>query len=150
MERLKQTEEHDIWIARVERPFTFASPLNGSDFTLLLVVSDTSITDDERNFVSDEIIRQGCRYAVCWGHECSRWDDSIDWSEMSRYPDFKSPDERFVMTTWHEDESLDEVVEFLRWNTAFNHYDTERVLVLILGGDADVEEELRSSLQNKY
>ncbi len=150
MERLKQTEDHDVWIARVERPYAFASPFGGSDFTLLLVASDASITDAEREFVCDEIIRQGCRYAVCWGHECALWDHSIDWSEMSRFPDFKSPDERFVMTTWHEDVPLEEAIENLRWATGFDDYDTERVLVLILGGDAIVEESVRSAVVNVY
>ncbi len=150
MKRLKQTADLDIWFGRIERPYELVSPFEGNHFSLLLVIADSSITIDERSAVSDQIVQQGCRYAVCWGHDCSLWDDSIDYSSMSRFPDFVTPDEHFIMTTWHEDDSLSDVIEYLRWNTMFDDYITQRALIVILGGDANLESEVRTELQSQY
>ena len=47
------------------------------------------------------------------GHECSIWDDALDWSylEFCNY-DLPEDDDYNLMTTWHEDQTLDEVIEF--------------------------------------
>jgi len=51
---------------------------------------------------------------LAWGHECSVWDDAVDWANVSEF-DFKTiPPERFVMTTWHENETMEEVFWFAK------------------------------------
>jgi len=150
MLQITKTDKHDLWISQRERPFLFSTPFGGEDFVLLLVVADPTITDDERDAVSTEIVRQGCRYAVCTGHQCSRWDDSIDFAFLATSPDFSPPDEKFVMTTWHESEPLDEVAHYFRWNTTFDQYIPEHYLVLILGGDADTARQIRSAVENSF
>ncbi len=92
----------DIRFECLERPFEFCSPFEGEDFVLLLFVKDTTITPAEQASLSNQMIRQGCRYAVCAGHHCSTWDDSIDMAFLGTDANFNPPDERFVMTTWHE------------------------------------------------
>ena len=70
------------------------------------------VSNDWRNRVSDWLVAAGCLYMLAWGHDCSGWDDAVDWSSISAF-DFKPiPPERFVMTTWHEDESIEEVFWF--------------------------------------
>lgn len=45
--------------------------------------------------------------------ECSIWDDALDYSylEFCNY-DLPEDDDYNLMTTWHEDQTLDEVIEF--------------------------------------
>ena len=105
MERVAQSEAFDLWFDRIDRPYSFTSPFSGKDFVLMMVVADPSVTETERADFSDQIIQAGCRYAVCAGHDCSRWDDSIDLAYIATHPNFCPPDERFVMTTWHQNES---------------------------------------------
>jgi hypothetical protein len=70
------------------------------------------VSNDWRNRVSDWLVAAGCLYMLAWGRECSVWDDAVDWANISAF-DFKPiPPERFVMTTWHENESMEEVFWF--------------------------------------
>ena len=49
---------------------------------------------------------------MAWGIECSKWDDSVDYANMEAFGYGDVPDESFVVTTWHEDEPLEEVFWF--------------------------------------
>ena len=49
---------------------------------------------------------------MAWGIDCGSWDDSVDMALLEKF-DFKgTPEECCVMTTWHPNESLEEVF----WN----------------------------------
>lgn len=142
--------EYDLWLEQLARPFWFSSPFGGQDFALLLVIADSAITDEDRNALSKEIVHQGCRYAVCTGAQCSQWDDSIDLAFLATSPDFVPSDERFVMTTWHEDEPLEDVIHFFRTRTAFDNFTPNHFLVLILGGDDQTKQAVSSALESGF
>ena len=150
MLQITKTDEYDLWFEQTNRPFLFSTPFGGQDFALLLVIADLAITDDERDAVSKEVVRQGCRYAVCTGHQCSRWDDSIDLVFLATSPDFSPPDDKFVMTTWHEGESLEGVAHYFRWNTVFDEFSPQHYLVLILGGDAETARQVRLAIEKWF
>lgn len=150
MFQITKTDEYDLWVSQVCRPFKFSMPFDGQDFALLLVVADRAITDDERDAVSKEIILQGCRYAVCTGHQCSNWNDSIDHAFLGSSPDFSPPAERFVMTTWHEDEPLEDVVHYFRCCTTFDEFIPQHFFVLILGGDAGTVGQVRLAIEKHF
>lgn len=42
-------------------------------------------------------------WVVAWGVECSSWDDSVDMAILEQFDFGDIPEDRFVMTTWHED-----------------------------------------------
>lgn len=134
MRQLLHRDEVDLWLSCIKRPYHFVSPFRGSDFALLLVVLDPEINLEERTGVSREIIRENCRYAVCFGVDCSRWDDSIDWVHLETDDSYNPPDDRLVMTTWHEEEPLDEVVKWFRWATTFDSFIPGKFLVCLIGG----------------
>lgn len=81
----------------------------------------------------------GCRYAVCSGYECSKWDDAIDWAFLLPSDDFNPPDEKFVMTSWHADESIPEVAEFFVRNTAFDNYIPTNFVLVAVGRDPSID-----------
>ena len=128
----------EVKLVQTIRPFEYASPYSGEEHTLLVCVADASVTDGERAKVSTEIIAAKCRYAVCWGYECSAWDTAIDWAYIETDENFSPPDETFVMTTWHEDESVEDAIDFWWMNTWFDDYESTRLAVLVIGGDSDL------------
>ena len=77
-----------------------------------VVVLDGEYSGEWQNEVSDWLIRRGCLYMLAWGPNCSSWDDSVDWANLQEFDFGDIPDHRFVMTTWHEDETLESVLWF--------------------------------------
>jgi hypothetical protein len=150
MLQITKTDEYDLWFSQMDRPFLFSTPFGGWNFALLLVITDPAITNYERDAVSKEVVQQGCRYAVCTGYQCCRWDDSIDFAFLATSPDFSPPDEKFVMTTWHEEEPLEDVAHYIRWNTAFDKFIRQHYLVLILGGNAGTARQVRSAIEKWF
>lgn len=75
------------------------------NFKAILVIED-DVTPEWQAKVSDWLVRNGCRYMMAWGRKCSEWDDSVG-DANSRVFDYREiPDDKFVMTTWHDRDSL--------------------------------------------
>jgi hypothetical protein len=145
VEQILAAKSRSVWATKLDRPFDLTSPFAGEEFACLLVVRDTSITGQEQASLSELLVAQGCRYAVCIGHECSSWDTSIDTAYIATDANFDPPDSTLVMTSWHEDESIEEVAEFFFLCTCFDDFDPCRFLVLCLGGDDASFEEVRDA-----
>jgi hypothetical protein len=77
----------------------------------VLVIED-AVSDGWQALVSDWLVASGCLYMVAWGRDCSSWDDSVDYANLSHFDHGEIPDDAFVMTTWHTDESLSETFRF--------------------------------------
>jgi hypothetical protein len=94
-----------------------------------VVVLEGIYSVDWQNSVSRWLVDSGCLYMMAWGEGCSSWDDSVDWANIDEFPN-GIPDDQFVMTTWHEEESLDEVFWFA--GHCANHGDVDLADTLIL------------------
>lgn len=68
--------------------------------------------------MSKWLVDADCLYMMAWGHECSLWDDAVDLANIDKFGLGEIPDRHFVMTTWHDRESLKEVFWFAK-NSAF-------------------------------
>lgn len=64
--------------------------------------------------ISDWLVRSGCLYMMAWGDNCSAWDDSVDIAKLEHFDYGDIPEDRDVMTTWHTEDSLDEVLSFAK------------------------------------
>jgi hypothetical protein len=83
--------------------------LNGiRQFRAVVFVRET-VTNDWRNRVSEWLVDAGCLYMLARGEDCSVWDDAVDWANIDAVHSRPIPPERFVMTTWHEEETIEEV-----------------------------------------
>ena len=138
----------EAWVSRVDRPYRFLSPFDGGEFALLLVVGDVDITPDEQRALSEEVVRQGCRYAVCVGRQCSTWDDSID--AVGVVDEIEGRVAPWVMTTWHEHEPLDDVVDFFADLTEIANRPPERFAVLVVGGHDQLENDARRATDRRF
>jgi hypothetical protein len=101
-----------IFVCRLARPYFFASPIAGQEYAAWIISNDSNQTSPEAASIARALVASGCRYAVCSGYQCSQWDDAVDFAFLFSSPDLNPPDERFVMTSWHEKESIEEVAVF--------------------------------------
>lgn len=95
----------------------------------IVVIIEAEVDNIWRARVSDWLVRSGCLYMMAWGADCSAWDDAVDLANLEQF-DYQVPDDRSVMTTWHEDETLQEV--FLFAKTCANHSTVEIGHTLLL------------------
>ncbi|WP_341888544.1 hypothetical protein [Variovorax sp. YR752] len=79
-----------------------------------VVIIDEEVSIEWRDDVSNWLVNSGCLYMMAWGLDCSLWDDSVDWANMGQFPFKDIPEDRFVVTTWHAREPLDEVFDFCK------------------------------------
>jgi hypothetical protein len=124
------------------KPYRFAHPFVGEDYALLLYVAATDVSAEEQTEISEAIVASGCRYAVCYGHRCSTWDDSIDLASI----DAGKEEASFVMTSWHEEDTPDDVAFFFHHNTAFDDFTAERKGLFILGSNSKIEAALETAV----
>lgn len=78
----------------------------------VVVIVEAEVSQQWQAETSDWLVRAGCLYMMAWGRECSSWDDSVDWALLDAFRFGDVPPERFVRTTWHEHETLDDVFFF--------------------------------------
>ena len=106
------------------------------------------LSPQQQEDLSTRIVRQGCRYAVCAGVGCSSWDDAIDMVLVMDEIDGRPGP--FVMTTWHEDESIQDVAEYFALNTRFDDWVPERFVVLVVGGASELEVKVRAAVEEAF
>jgi hypothetical protein len=74
-------------------------------FLLFVALDAAGIAEERIRKVSRRLIDQGCVGLCVWGNECERVHDTFD---LERGPD--ENDTHVVMTTWHDEESLEEAL----------------------------------------
>ena len=100
-----------------------------------IVVINGECSPEWQDEVSRWLVESGCLYMMAWGPNCSDWDDTVDHAVRVAYPGPETPDDKFVMTTWHADESLEEVFWFAQFCAQFSYNDVElpRALIAHIG-----------------
>ena len=96
-----------------------------------IVVLDADYSPDWQNEVSDWLVGSGCRYMMAWGPNCTIWDDSVDFADLEARS-FEDDDSKFVMTTWHDDESLEDVFWYSQFCANFSYDDVELINAIIV------------------
>lgn len=92
-----------------------AIPAVEGQFVLFLACDGTNLPDEELRAFSVAMLERGIAYLVAWGPDCSRVHYRFDLAEVDRDIDLglEGPS---VMTSWHEDESLEEAFYFFLFN----------------------------------
>ncbi|HLA71012.1 MAG TPA: hypothetical protein VK624_05840 [Steroidobacteraceae bacterium] len=119
-------------------PYSFRSPIPGQEFAAW-IIGDDSLSSDGKLQVARELIGQGCRYAVCSGTDGSAWDDAVDLAYIESHPDNSRDSTEFVMTTWHDDESMEDIAAFFALNTTFDDFVPRLYVVVGVGGATPVD-----------
>lgn len=108
--------KRELFLLAVRDPIEAGAALLEKDgyfaghFVALLVCDARLYPVTSLSRLARRLLDAGCVYFCCWGPECDRVHDIID----REYASGISSDgrEATVMTTWHEDESLEEAAWF--------------------------------------
>jgi hypothetical protein len=113
-------------------------PFGGETFVSMIWAADGTAGETDRTTVVRTLIDTGCRYIVCGGVNCEQWHDDADlvWVNLDLQSDPSRSEMPFVMTTWHNGESVDEVAVFAADCTNFDEHDFRSYVVLIVGEDS--------------
>lgn len=114
-----------------------------------VVILDAAYTDEWQDEVSRWLVDSGCLYMMAWGPGCSSWDDSVDHAMRQKYLPDQASEHQFVMTTWHDDETLEEVFWFCQF-CAFDPYGLIEHTLIVHVGNADKEAELLGLFEKSY
>jgi hypothetical protein len=93
-------------------PGSTAPDLTGTSPFKAVLVAECEVTPEWRFQVCDWLVRSGCLYAMAWGSQGEAWHDDVDLAHIAMFKYEPAPDDKFVMTTWHDGEPLSEVFWF--------------------------------------
>ena len=109
-----------------------------------IIVADQPVDADWRILVASWLIRSGCLYAIAWGTDCEAWHDDVDEALLVAF-DFKEiPDDRHIMTTWHNDKPLSEAFWFAGFCALHPTVDLDQTLVVHIAPEEREAEILRT------
>ena len=111
-----------------------------------VVVLEGTYSPEWQDEVSRWLIDSGCRYMLAWGPDCSSWDDSVDYASIIKHLPDGAPDNQFVMTTWHENQTLEDVFWQAQFNAQFSYDDVELTNALIIDISGNGREEWMKAL----
>ena len=100
-------------------------------------VADIAADAKRHEGVARWLDQSGARYFCAWGVQCSQWHDAVDWAQIEAWPD-DMPDDQFCMTTWHENEPIEDMMYFAR--ACSGYYDgswNDRIAIIHLSATED-------------
>ena len=101
-------------------------------FKAILCIED-DVQSQWRSKVSRWLVRVGCLYAMSWGRSCSEWDNSIDDANLEAFDYGEIPEDKLVVTTWHDDEPLSDVIWFSVHTARHSSVELRETLFLHIG-----------------
>jgi hypothetical protein len=109
--RRATSTERALYLARVEDVEHWPDHLDAPKphFVVFLAMDATALDASRILELGKTLLAQGMVYLCAWGPDCERVHDLFDQAEVERGT---STDDAFLMTTWHDDESLDEALGF--------------------------------------
>jgi hypothetical protein len=125
----------------IEKHGDFLSPFD-DPYRLIVICNDKEMENCDIERISDQITETPVTLVAAWGSKCSYWDDAIDWSYIAKNIALGS-DVRHVTTTWHENESIPDVLEFVRELHTDGDMARENIHLVVIGSGLVPLEELK-------
>lgn len=94
------------------------------------MIAELATSQGWRNDIASWIVQSGCLYFIAWGVECEAWHDTVDWTVLQRFDFGDIPDDKFVMTTWHDKEPLAEALWFAGHSASHPDIDLQETVIL--------------------
>lgn len=110
----------------------------------MVVLIEADVSPEWQQLVSDWIARSSCLYVMAWGRACSSWDDSVDMANIEAFDFADVPDDKFIITTWHTDDTVQEVFWFAKRNALHPTVELESTVLLHIAADERKGELLRA------
>jgi len=133
----------------IERASDFTALDTHEHYACMIWSAVAPVDPAERGAFARRLLDSGCTYLVAGGSECERWHDSADQEFINLNLPEPEYSHRFLMTTWHTDESPEEVATYFV-NTVFpgetSIEEYSHFLVVQWGGDWLLAERLRAAV----
>lgn len=100
-----------------------------------ILIAEGPVSEAWRDDIAVWLISSGCLYFIAWGTACETWHDAVDWAVLKTFDFGEIPDDKFVMTTWHDKEPLSEALWFA--GNCASHPDVDLTETVILHVSAD-------------
>jgi hypothetical protein len=148
-EKCSALHDRVLFAAKLDRLEEWPGEIDESvpDFGLFLALDARPISDGELLKLARQALAQGLVFLCAWGPDCERVHDSFDIVRDEGHDD-DSDDDSVVMTSWHDDEPLEEAL----WFAIFTQYpagkylDNFRSLVAASVGNEKWAREIRAAL----
>jgi hypothetical protein len=79
-----------------------------------ILLAEAAAGEDWQAACSAWLVGSGCRYCMAWGIDSNAWEDAVDFASLDAAHFAKVDDEQFVVTTAHQDESVEDVFWFAK------------------------------------
>jgi hypothetical protein len=111
---IDDVSDRALMLLEAKRPADIpAEIVVGSRYFVSLMVCDASNTPPEEIAAcARALLKAGCVYFCCWGPNCERVHDIVDEQYLIESGYSVNDDDSIIMTTWHNDESLEEAAWF--------------------------------------
>lgn len=96
----------------------------------VVVIAEVDVAPAWRALASSWLVRSGCLCMPAWGERCDLWDDVVDWTLLEEFEFGDIPEDRFVMTSWHENQTLDEVFAYCKQLVLFDSVPLAQTVLL--------------------
>ena len=99
------------------------------------LILDLPVPPAWRDAVCKWLVESGCLYCCVWGEACEAWHDEVDHANIRAFEGKAIPEDRFVMTTWHDKEPLSEGWWFVGGSAVHPTVDLPQTVVLHISAD---------------
>jgi hypothetical protein len=108
----------------------------------VILLADKSVPDEWMHELCAKIADTACYYFMSWGTNCEEWHDFVDEAHLAFHNYGDIPDEKHMMTTWHDNEPMRDIFWFCK--TCAHHLVHELPSTLIIHiTDTAKEEEIK-------
>ena len=126
----------DLYLSVCDDLRTWSPDLTRLPPFVALCAFDADTEDDQTlEAFASRLMAAGCYYVCAWGSGCERVHDLVDDvlirenAESAKLP-AETWDETFVMTTWHERDTLDEAVWYAIFTAISDEHENSTVLAV--------------------
>lgn len=100
-----------------------------------VLIAEQPVSQVWRDEVASWLVESGCLYFIAWGVDCEAWHDTVDCTVLEAFDFGEVPDDKFVMTTWHDKEPLSEALWFAGNCASHPDIDLEKTLIVHVAPD---------------
>jgi hypothetical protein len=128
--------ERDLYLSIAHDLRTWAPDLSALRPFAAFCALDADAEDDKTlAALASRLMAAGCHHVCAWGPDCERVHDIVDGTWIRENPasaalPVDAWDPSYVMTTWHDDEPLDEALWFAVFSAYVDEHDLSKLLAV--------------------
>lgn len=127
MKRIATCGNTKVWLYNCDHDEPLQVPFDSDPFVGV-------VWNNKPNFVSPSIIKSmlqnNCKFFLSGGYECEHWELMTDQMHSGMFPDFKPPANEQIVTTSHENETIDDMLWFALNKTKIDNENLDNVLIV--------------------